>query len=205
MQAGQRYQLSGYGIWGYALLSSASLRDALTLGLRFLDLTFAFSRIRAHEEADGSYLLLDDRWVPAELKTFVVLRDASMRAAKPQEWAGRAVALYHEYEADCIVAEVNQGGEMVTAVLQTVDPAVPVREVRASRGKWLRAEPVAALYAQGRVVHAMRMPELEDEMCDFGPEGLSGGRSPDRVDALVWAVSELLLGRAMRPRIRNLS
>ncbi len=104
-----------------------------------------------------------------------------------------------------MVAEVNQGGEMVTAVLRTVDPAVPVKEVRASRGKWLRAEPVAALYAQGRVVHARHFPELEDEMCDFGPDGLSGGRSPDRVDALVWAITELLLGRANRPRIRNLS
>ncbi|MBE0694747.1 MAG: DNA-packaging protein [Aquamicrobium sp.] len=135
----------------------------------------------------------------------VVLCDATLAAARPQDWAERAVALYRDYEADCIVAEVNQGGDMVVAVLHTVDPAVPVREVRASRGKWLRAEPVAALYAQGRVVHAARFPELEDEMCDFGPEGLSGGRSPDRVDALVWAVTELLLGRAGRPRIRNLS
>ena len=135
----------------------------------------------------------------------VVLRDASLAAARPQDWAARAVALYREYEADSIVAEVNQGGDMVAAVLRPVDPPVPVKEVRASRGKWLRAEPVAALYAQGRVVHAARFPELEDEMCDFGPEGLSGGRSPDRVDALVWAVSELLLGHAGRPRIRNLS
>lgn len=94
---------------------------------------------------------------------------------------------------------------MVTAVLRTVDATVPVREVRASRGKWLRAEPVAALYAQGRVVHARRFPELEDEMCDFGPDGLSGGRSPDRVDALVWALSELLLGGSGRPRVRNFS
>jgi phage terminase large subunit-like protein len=135
----------------------------------------------------------------------VVLQDATLAAARPQDWAARAVALYRQYEADCIVAEVNQGGEMVTAVLRTVDPEVPVREVRASRGKWLRAEPVAALYAQGRVVHAARFAELEDEMCDFGPEGLSAGRSPDRMDALVWAVHELLLGRARRPRIRNLS
>ena len=128
-----------------------------------------------------------------------------MAAARPQDWSARAVALFHQHEADCIVAEVNQGGEMVAAVLRTVDAAVPVREVRASRGKWLRAEPVAALYAQGRVVHARRFPELEDEMCDFGPEGLSGGRSPDRVDALVWALTELLLGTSGRPRVRNLS
>lgn len=133
----------------------------------------------------------------------VVLADATMNAAKPTEWGARAVALYRRYEADCIVAEVNQGGDMVAAVLRTVDPAVPVREVRATRGKWLRAEPVAALYAQGRVVHAARFAALEDEMCDFGPEGLSQGRSPDRVDALVWAITELLLGRGDRPRIRT--
>ena len=135
----------------------------------------------------------------------VVLCDATLAAARPQDWGEGAVALYRGYEADCMVAEVTEGGDMVVALLHTVGPAVPVREVRASRGKWLRAEPVAALYAQGRVVHAARFPELEDEMCDFGPEGLSGGRSPDRVDALVWAVTELLLGRAGRPRIRNLS
>ncbi len=135
----------------------------------------------------------------------VVLQDASMRAARPQDWAARSIALYHAHEADCLVAEVNQGGEMVAAVLRAVDATVPVREVRASRGKWLRAEPVAALYAQGRVVHATRVPELEAEMCDFGPDGLSQGRSPDRVDALVWALTELLLGRDQRPRIRNLS
>jgi phage terminase large subunit-like protein len=135
----------------------------------------------------------------------VVLEDATLAAARPQEWAARAVALFNRHEADCIVAEVNQGGEMVTAVLRTIDAAVPVREVRARRGKWLRAEPVAALYAQGRVIHARHFPELEDEMCDFGPEGLSGGRSPDRVDALVWAITELLLGKAAQPRIRNLN
>ncbi|MEO3998554.1 terminase family protein [Mesorhizobium sp. CAU 1732] len=135
----------------------------------------------------------------------VVLQDGTISAARPQDWAARAIALFHAHEADCIVAEVNQGGEMVTAVLRTIDASVPVRAVRATRGKWLRAEPVAALYAQGRVVHAGRFAKLEDEMCDFGPDGLSGGRSPDRVDALVWAVTDLLLGRQDRPRIRNLS
>jgi len=114
------------------------------------------------------------------------------------------VALYERHDADCVVVEINQGGDMVAAVLRAVDPAVPVKAVRATRGKWLRAEPVAALYAQGRVVHAQRFPALEDEMCDFGPDGLSDGRSPDRVDALVWAVTELALGRGGEPRVRNL-
>ena len=77
-----------------------------------------------------------------------------------------------------------------------------MKPVRAKRGKWLRAEPVAALYEQGRVSHAQRMPELEDEMCDFGPDGLSNGRSPDRVDALVWAITELLIAGQGEPRVR---
>ncbi len=134
----------------------------------------------------------------------VVLADATVQGVRPQDWAARAVALYRSLEADCIVAEVNQGGDMVAAVIRTVDPAAPVKAVRASRGKWLRAEPVAALYAQRRVAHAGAFPQLEDEMCDFGPDGLSGGRSPDRLDALVWAIGELTGAAAGEPRIRNL-
>ena len=76
--------------------------------------------------------------------------------------------------------------------------------VRATRGKYLRAEPVAALYAQGRVRHAGRFPQLEDEMCDFGPAGLSSGRSPDRLDALVWALTHLMLAAKGRPRVRGI-
>ncbi|MGH6801738.1 MAG: hypothetical protein ACREC3_00005, partial [Methyloceanibacter sp.] len=106
------------------------------------------------------------------------------------------------HEADRIVVEVNQGGDLVEAVLRQVDATVPVRAVRAMRGKWLRAEPVAALYEQGRVAHVGALPELEDEMSDFGPDGLSGGRSPDRVDALVWALTELLLQERPEPRVR---
>ncbi|HEV7417583.1 MAG TPA: terminase family protein [Tianweitania sediminis] len=134
----------------------------------------------------------------------VVLADATVSGQTPDGWAASAVALYRRLQADCIVAEINQGGAMVESVLRAVDPTVPVKPVRATRGKWLRAEPVAALYAQGRVGHAQRFAALEDEMCDFGPDGLSGGRSPDRVDALVWAVTELLLGRAGEPRIRQM-
>ncbi|MDN2567983.1 terminase family protein [Aquibium sp. A9E412] len=133
----------------------------------------------------------------------VVLADGTLEAAQPRAWAERAVALYHRHAADAIVAEVNQGGQMVSAVLATVDPTVAVRPVRAQRGKWLRAEPVAALYQQGRVRHAERFAALEDEMCDFGPDGLSQGRSPDRVDALVWAITELMLAGRGEPRIRD--
>ncbi|MFD2237037.1 DNA-packaging protein [Aureimonas populi] len=135
--------------------------------------------------------------------TIYVLADASRQGLKPPQWARAAVALYERLQADRIVAEANQGGEMVEAVIRAVSPDVPVRPVRASRGKWLRAEPVAALYEQGRVRHAGAFAALEDEMADFGPDGLSGGRSPDRLDALVWAVSALTQPQA-EPRIRGL-
>jgi phage terminase large subunit-like protein len=93
---------------------------------------------------------------------------------------------------------------MVRAVIREADASVPVIAVRATRGKWLRAEPVAALYEQGRVKHAGVFPALEDEMCDFGLDGLSSGRSPDRLDAMVWAVSQLTFGARVGPRVRML-
>ncbi len=133
----------------------------------------------------------------------VVLADASFAPAAPDAWAKRAVAMFREYDADCIVAEVNQGGDLVRAVIAQEDANVPVREVRASRGKWVRAEPVAALYANSRVAHRAGLTALEDEMCAFGTDGRADGHSPDRVDALVWALTELLLG-AGEPRVRGI-
>ncbi|MFC6773703.1 DNA-packaging protein [Methylobacterium gregans] len=133
-----------------------------------------------------------------------VLADASLRRATPEAWAGAALALYHRLAADALVVEVNQGGEMAAAVLRQCDPAVPITPVRAMRGKFLRAEPVSLLYGQGRVHHVGALPALEDELCDFGPQGLGGGRSPDRLDALVWAVTALLLSGTDSPRIRRL-
>jgi phage terminase large subunit-like protein len=133
-----------------------------------------------------------------------VLADRSAGGLSPAAWAGRAIDLFHALGADRLVAEKNQGGEMVAAVIRQVDANAPLRTVHASRGKLARAEPIAALYEQGRVSHVGTLPALEDEMCDFGLGGLSSGRSPDRVDALVWALSELMLGRAGRPGIRSL-
>ena len=132
-----------------------------------------------------------------------VLADGSLGAVRPAEWAAAAIALYRRFDADALVAEVNQGGDMVAAVMREVDAGVPVKSVRATRGKWLRAEPVAALYAQGRVRHVGALPELEDEMADFGPDGLSAGRSPDRLDALVWALTALMLGEGGEPKVRG--
>lgn len=132
----------------------------------------------------------------------VVLADASVQGVAPHVWAARATDLALSVGAHAIVAEANNGGEMVRAVLKAAAPDMYVRLVRASEGKRARAEPIAALYAQGRVKHAGAFADLEDEMCGFGAEGF--GASPDRLDALVWALTDLLLGGASVPRVRML-
>ena len=127
----------------------------------------------------------------------VVLEDASL-SGSPNEWARRAVSLYRSWNADCIVIEVNQGGDMVAHTIRTIDPNVNIREVRASRGKHVRAEPIAALYEQGRVAHVGAFPELEAQMTQMTTSGYEGEGSPDRVDALVWAMTELFPGMTER-------
>ncbi|WP_423753188.1 DNA-packaging protein [Agrobacterium tumefaciens] len=112
----------------------------------------------------------------------------------PAGWGKRAVQAYYEFEADRIVAERNFGGAMVQHVVSTTDSKVAYKEVTASRGKVARAEPVAALYEQGKVSHVGSLPDLEDQMCQIAPEGYVGEGSPDRADALVWAITELMLG-----------
>ena len=133
-----------------------------------------------------------------------VLADRTVQGASPAAWAARVAETYAMFEADRVVVEVNQGGDMVESVLRSAGHALPIRQVRATRGKATRAEPVAALYERQLVRHAGTFGALEDEMCDFGPDGLSGRRSPDRVDALVWALSDLMLRAAARPRLRTL-
>ena len=123
-----------------------------------------------------------------------VLADASGRYA-PAEWARIAIAAYGARRADRIVAEINNGGDMVEATLRMIDPNVPFSAVRAARGKVARAEPVAALYEQGRIHHIGAFAQLEDQMCSFTSDfdRTTAGYSPDRVDALVWAFTELLV------------
>jgi phage terminase large subunit-like protein len=123
-----------------------------------------------------------------------VLADASGRYA-PTEWARTAIALYRQHKADRIVAEVNNGGDMVEATIRMLDPNVSYVKVHATRGKVIRAEPVAALYEQKRIHHVGAFPTLEDQMCAFAPDydRVSAGFSPDRVDALVWAFADLLV------------
>ena len=131
----------------------------------------------------------------------VVLADATLQGAEPLVWARRAADLAAGLGARRIVAEANQGGELVRSLLTLAGATVPVRLVRAHLGKAQRAAPIAALYAQGRVSHRGAFPALEDQMCAFGAPGFAG--SPDRVDALVWAIADLL-GAQAHPGIRTL-
>lgn len=116
-----------------------------------------------------------------------VFEDLTMRGT-PDACMRTAVRAYTRHKADCIVAEVNNGGDYIQSLLRTVDPLVPYRKVVASRGKRVRAEPISALYEQGRVHHVGVFPDLEDQMCNWVPDTLE---SPDRVDALVWGLTEL--------------
>jgi phage terminase large subunit-like protein len=131
-----------------------------------------------------------------------VLADETARGLSPAGWAGRAVAAARLWNADALVAEANQGGDMVRSVLAQADPPCRVKLVRASVGKRARAEPVAALYEQGRVLHCAAFVALEEELMALGSGDLE--HSPDRADALVWAVSELMLGGKATPRLRAL-
>ncbi|TAD73585.1 MAG: ATP-binding protein [Sphingomonadales bacterium] len=132
-----------------------------------------------------------------------VLADCSVKGAAPAEWAQRVADGAREWNADRVVAEANQGGAMVGSVLRAADHAMPVKLVHATRGKVARAEPVAALYAAGRVRHVGLFARLEDQLCGLlvGGSYAGPGRSPDRADALVWAMTELLLGRQREPRV----
>lgn len=132
----------------------------------------------------------------------MILADLSRQGLQPPEWAAVVAEAYQHFKANVIVAEANQGGEMVRTVLRLAVPLAPIRLVHASHGKRARAEPIALLYAQDRVCHAAEFRELEDQMCSFGAQGFTG--SPDRVDALVWALTDLILDQGSTPSARSL-
>jgi phage terminase large subunit-like protein len=138
----------------------------------------------------------------------VVLEDATVTGASPDQWARAAIAAMQRHGADRLVAEVNQGGDLVEGVIRQIDPLVPYRAVRASRNKVARAEPVSALYEQGRVAHLRGLAALEAQMCQMTAQGYLGKGSPDRVDALVWALTDLIVEpseKYVRPQVRTLS
>ena len=136
-----------------------------------------------------------------------VLADASVAGVRPEGWARAVVTAADVWQADKVIAEVNNGGDMVTALLKTVDSDLPVLAVRAAKGKAARAEPIASLYGEGKVFHAGMFPALEDQLCGSMASGayMGPGSSPDRADALVWALWGLMLGTKARvPGVRGL-
>jgi predicted phage terminase large subunit-like protein len=157
--------------------------------------------ISAHSGSDACGIVVVGHGLD---KRAYVLADRSIRGREPVVWARAVVAAYRDYAADRVVAETNQGGDLVLAVIRQVDENVPVAGVKATRGKWMRAEPVSTLYAEGRVSHVGEWPELEAQMCAFGPDGLAHGKSPDRLDALVWALTELMLTQRPEPGVWQL-
>ena len=145
------------------------------------------------ENADECGIIVAGRDAKNE---YYVLDDLTARLG-PNDWAKKAISAYHRYEADKIIAETNNGGALVEATLRMVDPKIPYKEVKASRGKAVRAEPISSLYEQHKVHHVGSFPQLEDQQCAFTSDFDRGraGYSPDRVDALVWALTELSGGR----------
>ena len=135
-----------------------------------------------------------------------VLEDASIGGALPDRWAAAVAACAERHHADRVIAEGNQGGAMVASVLLAAEPNLPVQVVHATRGKSARAEPVAALYERGKVKHAGRFAALEDELCGLVTGGgyHGPGRSPDRADAAVWALTALMLRRPIKAAIKSL-
>ena len=149
--------------------------------------------VSSNEQSDETGIVAVGTANIGRLQHFYVLQDVSGRYS-PFEWGAAAFQCFEEQEADRIIGEVNNGGDMVESTLRTIAPDVPYRAVHASRGKAARAEPIAALYEQGRVHHVGAFEELEDQLANWVP--LSSQRSPDRLDALVWAVSELIERRS---------
>ncbi len=136
-----------------------------------------------------------------------VIEDATVRGMSPDGWARAALAAMARHKGDRLVAEVNQGGALVTAVIRGIDAFAPIRTVHASHSKQARAEPVSALYEQGRVFHVRGLASLEDQMCQMTTQGFQGKGSPDRVDALVWALTDLIVepgSRYVAPKVRTL-
>lgn len=155
--------------------------------------------------ADRCGLIVAGRTGRAATDKAYILHDGTVEGESPEGWARAAATLARQWDAAYILAEVNQGGEMVRTVINAVDPGIVVKSVFASRSKKARAEPVALLYEQGRVGHAGFFPALEDELCRIGAaDMMKAARSPDRADALVWAVTDLLLGRRRAPRVQTL-
>lgn len=168
-------------LWSRAMIETARVTEAPVMTRIVVAIDPA---VTSGEDSDETGIIVAGSSVDGH---YYILHDGTVRAS-PDQWARRAIELYRQYEANKIIAEVNNGGDLVKLVMLQVDPTLPYKEVRASRGKQVRAEPVSALYEQGKVHHVGGFPELEDQMVTWTPDA---DKSPDRMDALVWAISEL--------------
>ncbi len=160
----------------------------------------------AHKRSDACGIVVAAKGADGR---FYVLEDASVQGLTPGRWAAAVAATFARWNADRVIVETNQGGNMIAEILRGADEKLPIRDVRARTGKAVRAEPVSAEYERGKVSHCGTFPELEDEMAAMtsaGYEGgtLSSGGSPDRADALVYALGELMKGPGREPRVRGL-
>ncbi|MEM1376190.1 MAG: terminase family protein [Pseudomonadota bacterium] len=153
----------------------------------------------SHEKSDACGIVVAGI---GEDQRIYVLADRTLQGATPSSWAKRVCDTYNGFGADTVIAEVNQGGDMVLEVIGQADRTVHVTSVHARQSKGMRAEPISMLYEQGSVSHVGTLPELEDEMCNFAPNAKSQSNSPDRVDALVWAIAALTGRPSGLPRVR---
>ena len=191
--------------WTPAMIDAARTRDAPELDRIVVAVDPPMTSGPSADECGIVVAGVCRKGEPSEWKVYV-LADLSVAGHSPLAWAEVAAEAYRDFQADRLVAEVNQGGDLVENVVRQVDPQISYRAVRASRGKRLRAEPVAALYEQGRVRHVGCFPELENQMCQFVVANRAGIKRPDRLDALVWALTDLVLdgmGHGV-PRVRKL-
>jgi phage terminase large subunit-like protein len=192
-------------LWTAQLIDAARVRAAPVLDRVVVAVDPPVTSTPGSDECGIVVAGLSRRGEPNDWQVYV-LADVSCAGQSPRAWAGIAAEAFRDFEADRLVAEVNQGGDLVETLMRQVDPQISYRAVRAARGKRLRAEPVAALYEQGRVRHVGGFPDLERQMCNFVAGGQDGIKSPDRLDALVWAVTDLVLDDAHppAPRVRKL-
>jgi phage terminase large subunit-like protein len=177
-------------LWNWAMIHTVQHKDIPDLHRIVVAIDPA---VTSGEDSDETGIIVVGR---ADENTFYVLADYSGRYS-PDEWASKAVNAFESHSADRIIGESNNGGEMIEHTLRTVDTSVPYTSVHASRGKRMRAEPIAALYEQGKVFHAPNLATLEEQMVTWSPDSVS---SPDRLDALVWALTDL--SQKGRPNIR---
>jgi phage terminase large subunit-like protein len=193
-------------LWTSAMMEACRVRDMPALDRIVVAVDPATTSGAGSDECGIVVAGVQSSGPPQDWRAYV-LADCTVAGMGPSGWAKAAIAAMERFGADRLVAEVNQGGQMVREVIRQVDPLVPYKGVHATRGKVARAEPVAALYEQGRVFHVAGMDGLEDQMCRMTRRGYEGGGSPDRMDALVWALHELMIEPAAtwrRPGVRSL-